>query len=85
MHDVLEGGCRYTLSAVLNHLIFKERLFSIQNLNSRMRTFNYGFAEKTNNPLLIKFKDIQNRISMSTSEIAYFTRYLGLIVGDLVS
>ena len=84
MHDVLEDVCNYTLSAVLNHLIFNQHLFSIETLNSRIRTFNYGFTEKSTIPPLIKVKDIQNRIRMSASEMGCFCRYLGLMVGDLI-
>ncbi|OXU17363.1 hypothetical protein TSAR_007972 [Trichomalopsis sarcophagae] len=50
MHDVLEGICRYDLALILNHFIYDAKLFSLEELNLRVRGFDYGFGYHVNKP-----------------------------------
>lgn len=84
MHDILEGVCNYTLLVVLNNLIFEKKYFSLDILNSRICTFNYGHLEQSNAPPQISTENLKSKIKMSASEMACFTRYLGLMVGDVI-
>jgi len=86
MHDLLEGVFKYDLALILNHLIFYSKYFSLDNLNNRIETFNYGPVDIRNRPTLIKEDNLkrQKTIKMTVSEMLYFSRYLGLIIGDLV-
>ena len=84
MHDVFEGVANYDVSKILLHLI-NEKYFSIDFINDVLNTMDFGF-EKTNLPPNIKFDFLKsnNWLKMSASEMLFFTRYLGLIVGELV-
>lgn len=53
MHDLLEGVLKYDSSLLLNHLIFYSKYFSLETLNNRIETFNYGPVDIRNRPTLI--------------------------------
>ncbi|KYQ48388.1 hypothetical protein ALC60_12569 [Trachymyrmex zeteki] len=83
MHDIYEGICRYELGSILNSFI-KNKFFSLEFLNQRIKFFNYGIYERNTVPL-IKADHIKRcQIIMSAAEMACFVRYLGLIVGDKI-
>ncbi|XP_071056100.1 uncharacterized protein [Onthophagus taurus] len=84
MHDIFERGCNYDLTALLNRLIFDLKLFRLSDLNSRINLFNYGELEKLNKPPAISGELSTFKLKMSASEMLSFTRYLGLMIGDLV-
>lgn len=84
IHDIFEGICTYDLTALLRTLIIDYKLFSLDSLNSRMKSFNYGKFENSNIPPLINPEHLKNKIKMSANEFLCFTRYLGLIIGDLI-
>ena len=93
MHDLFEGVVKYTLTKVLTCLIFINKLFSLETLNQRILTFCYGEVER-NKPRPIE-KDtgktnandkVQNKIKIkqSSAEMLCLSRYLGVIIGDLI-
>ena len=94
MHDILEGVAKYTLGNVLHSLIYEEKLFTLETLNKRIQEFDYGDVEVGNRPQKITVdtcKDSKNkgkktkiRIKQSAAEATCLTRYLSLIIGDLV-
>lgn len=53
MHDLFEGICRYDLGHLLFNLIYKDKLFSCDTLNSRIYSFDYGDKYSANKPPLI--------------------------------
>lgn len=40
MHDLFEGICRYDIAKMLKNFIYKEKLFSLNILNERIRNFD---------------------------------------------
>lgn len=84
MHDIFEGVCIYDLSALLNTLIFHFKFFSIEILNARITCFNYTNIEMSNKPPLITADKVKSLLHMSASEMLCFSRYFGLIIGNLV-
>lgn len=85
MHDILEGVCKYDIGAMLKKMIFDLNYFTIETLNNRIESFNYGTIDIRNRPPLVSSALIKNSIiKMSASEMLCFTKYLGLIIGDLV-
>lgn len=84
MHDFLEGICHYDLCAVLDQLITFDNFFTIDTLNERIEAFDYG-PDIGNRLSTIKREHIQrDKLKMSASEMLFFVRHLGLIIGDLV-
>ncbi|KAB0804260.1 hypothetical protein PPYR_01230 [Photinus pyralis] len=84
MHDIFEGVCIYDITYLLSSLIFDLKLFILEILNSRIKSFNYGELESSNKPPLLTLDRLNSKINMSASEMLCFTRYLGVLIGDLV-
>ena len=45
MHDLLEGYVPYKTKLMLKHYIQEEKLFTLDELNARIRNFRYGYME----------------------------------------
>lgn len=85
MHDLFEGMANYVISQILLKFIFFYPFFSIQELNVILRTMDFNF-ENANKPLPISMQYLRknNWLKMSASEMLFFARYLGLMIGDIV-
>ncbi|KAE8750531.1 hypothetical protein FOCC_FOCC002825 [Frankliniella occidentalis] len=83
-HDILEGGCAvHDLTEILYNFVFLEKLFTIEQLTTRIVDFDYG--PSTNNPPAISENDLkEGHIRMSASEMLTFVRVLGAMIGDLI-
>lgn len=82
MHDLYEGVCRYDLGHILYELIYVQKYFSLDTLNNRIIFFN--FLSGNSPPPINKSHIMKRHIVMSASEMKNLTKYLGLIIGDLV-
>lgn len=85
MHDILEGVARYDVSLVLDYFINKQKYFTIEELNLRIRGFDYGPDASVNKPIQIYESHIKNRyIILSSSEMHCLLNTLNLIIGHKV-
>lgn len=84
MHDIFEGVANYVMTQILLKFI-DEKYFDIQYINSTLKCMDFSF-EKTNIPLAINLDYVKkhNKLRMSASEMLFFTRYFGLMVGDKI-
>lgn len=84
MHDLFEGVCKYVMGNILYHLIFVEKIFTVEAFNSKIQNFDFKFESK-NKPPVLSSEDIRNKkIKMSASEMICFCRYICIICGDLI-
>lgn len=81
MHDILEGVSKYDIGITLKTMIYYDlNYFTIDVLNDRTESFNYGPIDIRNRaPLLSRDLLKCGLIKMSASEILCFTKYLALI------
>ncbi|XP_034248689.1 uncharacterized protein LOC117649759 [Thrips palmi] len=49
-HDFLEGVCQWDISLALRTFIKYDNLFTVQDFNDRLVSFNYGIMDKKNKP-----------------------------------
>ena len=63
MHDMFEGVLPYELKLYLQYCVEK-KYFSIQELNSRIRSFDYGYSELSSKP-----SEIDVRVSRGGSDM----------------
>lgn len=94
MHDIFEGVAGYTIGNIFYALIYEEKLFTLDMLNHRIETFNYGELEtkdKSRRVTLERCKDSKTkgkkwkiRLKQSSGEMMCLSRYLGLIVRNFV-
>lgn len=96
MHDFCEGVCVFTLEGILTELILIRKVLDLDEVNNRIDLFDYGTAESNNKPRPLYEEtchegEINNpglkrkiRCNQSAAEMLCLTRYLGLIIGDLI-
>jgi len=53
MHDILEGVCKYDIGMILKKMIYDFNYFTIDTLNNRIESFNYGSIDIRNRPPLL--------------------------------
>ncbi|KAB0790251.1 hypothetical protein PPYR_15412, partial [Photinus pyralis] len=84
MHDILEGVAVYIMSFLVNFYVYSLKLFTLEILNGRLFSFNYG-PDRSSKPCAIQsISARQCRLKLSSAEMLVFLRYFGLLVGDLV-
>ncbi|XP_064641285.1 uncharacterized protein LOC135496091 [Lineus longissimus] len=86
MHDILEGVGLIEVKLVLK-VIITEGVLTLDVINDRVVSFDYGFPESSNKPSVITEQSL-NRSTSATgqkAEQAYFLiRHLLILIGDLV-
>lgn len=86
MHDILEGVGPHELKLVLNSLIEQKHL-TLDKLNYRITSFDYGFCDKGNKPSLISKHDLRNLdgpMRQSAAQMWCLLRLLPTLIGDLI-
>lgn len=84
MHDVMEGVANDVISKLLLKFI-EDNFFSARLLSNVLKSMDFGF-ESTNVPLEISLDYVKNknRMRMSASELIFFVRYFGIMIGEYV-
>ncbi|KAL7386394.1 hypothetical protein ABVT39_007686 [Epinephelus coioides] len=86
MHDILEGVGPYQVKVVLNSLI-EQKHISLDKLNYRITSFDYGFCDMGNKPSLISKSDLKNldgHLRQSAAQMWCLLRLLPIMIGDLI-
>ncbi|KAJ8676906.1 hypothetical protein QAD02_012693 [Eretmocerus hayati] len=96
MHDFAEGTLKDTIEKVLTSLILVKKTLSLDIVNLRIATFDFGQVER-NRPRQLFIDRNSNKtevgvlkscseikIKQSAAEILCLGRYLGLMIGDLI-
>ena len=86
MHDLLEGAFLFELKACLNHCV-NERYFTVDELNERIMSFDFGTSENANKPACIDEKVLKSKdgkLHQSASQTWLLSRMLPLLIGDKV-
>lgn len=96
MHDFCEGVSVFTIEGVLTELILVRNELDLEVVNNRIESFNYGTTEFKNKPQPlfidqcsdgeVNSTDLKRKIrcKQSAAEMLCLTRYLGLMIGDLI-
>ncbi|XP_049333157.1 uncharacterized protein LOC111195806 isoform X1 [Astyanax mexicanus] len=86
MHDILEGIGGYEVKLVLNSLI-EQKLITLDQINYRLTSFDYGFIDSHNKPSLIKSHELKTpdgALRQTASQTWCLLRLLPLAIGDLI-
>lgn len=86
MHDLLEGVCGFEIKLVLNVLI-EQKHVTLDQINYRITSFDYGFSDKTNKPSVISKHDLKNpegAMHQSAAQTWCLIRHLPTMIGDLI-
>ncbi|XP_068747232.1 uncharacterized protein [Montipora capricornis] len=87
MHDQLEGVLPLQIKLLLRKCIREEEYFTLETLNDRIATFDYGSPEMSNKPSAIKQQALSNdsaSLSQTAAQMWCLARMLPILVGDLI-
>lgn len=85
MHDIFEGGCHYVFCNAIIYFIQKAKFFTLDMLNLRKQTFDYGQTEIGSLSGKVELKHLNKKsLKMSASEMLTFALYFPLMVGDFI-
>lgn len=84
MHDWAEGICHYDMIAILRQFIYEDKLFTLELLNQRIKSHDYGPAK--NKPLEISYELLmhKDKLKFSASEMYCFVLNFNCLVGDFI-
>ncbi|XP_033122724.1 uncharacterized protein LOC117121598, partial [Anneissia japonica] len=86
MHDLLEGVCGLEAYLAIGALI-QEGYFTLDLLNSRITSFDYGFIDSKNKPSIVSASKLQNPdgcTQQTAVQMWCLVRNLPLLIGDKV-
>ena len=83
MHDLLEGVAKFGMYCIIKFYI-DNKTFSLEDLNSRVRTFPYGNASNKPPPIT-RAHILKGDLVCSAAETLNLVLYFGLMVGDLIN
>lgn len=85
MHDIMEGICHYDLCCAITYFTEKMKFFSLDALNRRLKTFEYGEQYCKNIPPQISCSHLKKmRLKFSAAEMQTFVVNFPIMIGDLV-
>jgi len=86
MHDISVGVAPYEVKLILSSFIFDKKYFSLELLNARLASFDYGFCDRRNKPTALKDADIRdqqkNTLNQKASQIMCLIKILPFVIGD---
>jgi len=87
MHDLCEGFFKHEVKYFLSYFVNSAKQFSLDTLNSRIRSFSWGFNDRRNKPCEISKDEIRSNRCMKgkASEMWCLLRNLPVLIGDLVA
>ncbi|XP_071831683.1 uncharacterized protein [Apostichopus japonicus] len=87
MHDFAEGIVPLEMHLIIQRLI-ETRVFTLEELNSRILSYNYGFVDKKNKPNPFRQSQILNPSGASgqtAAQMVCLTIHLPLMIGDKIN
>lgn len=85
MHDILEGVAPLEVRLMLQHFIYEERLFTVELLNHRISSFNYGYGNEKNKPsVILNLRSSDNAVRQTASQMWCLVQVLPFLVADFV-
>lgn len=90
MHDVCEGLGQYVLALVLNNIVFKKKILTLEEINELITGFSYGRNDRKNRPCEIPRERIRNptkkkNLKLKSAQFWCLLRLIPLIIGSKVS
>nr|XP_054597976.1 uncharacterized protein LOC129152226 isoform X1 [Nothobranchius furzeri] len=85
MHDILEGVAPLEVRLMLHHFIYEEKIFSLELVNHRITSFDYGYGNEKNKPsAILNLRTSDNAIKQTASQMWCLLQVLPFLIGNLV-
>lgn len=84
-HDLAEGILRYDIALLLNYFIKEKKFFTLEYLNTKLRSFYYGSKYNINKPPEILESYLKKKcIILSAAEMFILAKNLTMIIGHSI-
>ena len=85
MHDLFEGVVPYEMKLLLKYCVYM-KLFTVQLLNARLQSFDFGYSEISDKPSQLG-EDVtkHGKVRQSASKMWLLITIFPFLVGDLIS
>lgn len=85
MHDVLEGVAPLEVKLMLRHFIYEEKLLTLEQLNERISSFQYGYGDIKNKPsVIMNLRNSESALKQTASQMWCLLLVLPFLLGDCV-
>ena len=88
MHDILEGVAPYELKLILSSFVFDKKYFSLELLNARIASFDYGCNDRRNKPTALTAAELRDQqkynLNQKAAQTLCLMRMLPFLIGDKV-
>ncbi|KAK4881647.1 hypothetical protein RN001_004966 [Aquatica leii] len=84
MHDIFEGVGVFVIMNLLNQFILKDKYFTLDILNFKLKHFKFDSKISNRPPLITEDNLKKKKVNMSASEMKSFLLYAGILFGSLV-
>ncbi|KAK0134446.1 hypothetical protein N1851_029941 [Merluccius polli] len=87
MHDILEGVAQFEVKLTLKYIAEKSISFkeiTLEASDDRIKSFNYGYIERRNQPSALKLEDASNDLGLYAIQSWCLLRNIPLMFGDVV-
>lgn len=86
MLDILEGVAPLKIKLMLQHFIYEQKFFTLDQLNDRMISFDYGVTNEKNKPSDIQnLRTSENPIKQNASQMWCLILFLPFLIGNFIS
>lgn len=86
MHDILEGVAPLEIKLMLHHFIYVEKLFTLEQLNDKITSFDYGYNNGKSKPsIILNLRTGENTVKQTASQMWCLLLFLPFFIGDFVS
>ena len=79
MHDILEGVLQYCVKEILKVYIMEKKFFTLQELNKRIVSFDYGYHNESNKPAKI----LRQKLFSDDHNLKQHGKYALLYIGNM--
>lgn len=86
MHDILEGVAPLEVKLMLQQFIYVEELFTLEQLNDRIVSTDYGYTNEKNKPsVILNLRTAENPVKQTACQMWCLLLCLPMLIGDFVS
>jgi hypothetical protein len=85
MHDLLEGVVPFELKLILSSFIYDKKYFTLEDLNARPASYDYGYGDRKNKPTLLsegELRDPKKTINQKASQTKCLVSIFPFLIGN---
>ena len=83
-HDWFEGAFAYDVQHLLDYIILKEKLVSVDEFNRKLRNFQLNQRDAKNRPNIFKGRKVNSKYEGSAGQLRVLSRMITILLSDIL-